>query len=619
LLVKMKKSNYSLPIESDNKADVISNSEAPGNDHSSSETEIVNRFNAMTLREEELTLQNNKLTEANKHYLKALADRDDALSKLTQFSIELAMLSEKDNIKALITRRIKEIAGARAAVYSEYDHISSTTSVSHIELEPGPLKQVLKMLGNHLNKIKPTVTPEMYNEMVNDTIGFRGTLYEAALGAIPESIASAVQRFLNVDRFIGVAFIMENKLYGTSLMAMGKGQPDPPIEVLKNFISIASVSLRRRKAEEEIFLLKSIVELSEEAIAVSEESGRVFYINPAHEKLFGYSLDNACKMNYRDFYPVESVKIIEKECIPNLEQNKSWEGELDACDSTGRKFPLWERAGVIPDENGRYKFSFVFMHDVSARKQAEEELKMKIAELAKVNRELEQFTFANQELKQFAYTASHQLQEPIRTVSNFMKVIEEDYSGDLDKNALGYIRIVKDATKRMAILINTLLEFSRIGRDKKLVLSNCNSVINNVIANLDYIIKSSGASVKAGKMPVINLYETEFSLLLQNLIINAIKFQKKGNKPKIKILSEKINDKWRFAIIDNGIGIDHIHFERIFDIFQRLHVSEEEYEGQGIGLAYCKKIVQMHHGEIWFESEPGKGTTFFFTVADLSE
>ena len=255
--------------------------------------------------------------------------------------------------------------------------------------------------------------------------------------------------------------------------------------------------------------------------------------------------------------------------------------------------------------------------DISELKATEEKLNNKINELAILNAELEQYVYANQELKQFAYTASHQLQEPIRTASNYVKIIEEDYSDKLDKNVISYLQIINDATTRMSVLINTLLEFSRLGRDTSLVKVDSRSFIKSVIEDLDYLTRPSGAIIELGELPELHVYLTEFRQLIQNLIINALKFQKKGTTPKISISAEKIGDKWKFSVSDNGIGINPVYFNKIFDIFQRLHNNEDEYEGKGVGLAFCKKIVQLHKGEIWVESVPEKGSVFHFTIPDL--
>jgi len=177
--------------------------------------------------------------------------------------------------------------------------------------------------------------------------------------------------------------------------------------------------------------------------------------------------------------------------------------------------------------------------------------------------------------------------------------------------------IVNNATTRMSNLINSLLEFSKLSHSKKLTTVDCNQLIADVIEDLDMIIKDSNAIIEVGKLPQLNLYEIEIRQLFQNLILNGIKFQVNGNRPEIQIHSTIINNKFMFSVSDNGIGIDPAYFDRIFNIFQRLE-SNNKYEGSGIGLANCKKIVQLHHGDIWVESIRGKGSTFYFTIPNLT-
>ncbi|MBC7381935.1 MAG: two-component sensor histidine kinase [Bacteroidia bacterium] len=223
----------------------------------------------------------------------------------------------------------------------------------------------------------------------------------------------------------------------------------------------------------------------------------------------------------------------------------------------------------------------------------------------------------NKELEEFAYIASHDLQQPLRTVSNYMGLFEKKYLNQLDDDAQKYLDTVKNATKRMSILIKSLLTFSQVGHNKKLVSVNCTELINEVLGDLASLIKETNAKIEVGIMPSLNVYDSEMRQLFQNLITNAIKFQKKNTIPKIKISSKKVTDKWEFCINDNGIGINQIYFHKIFDIFERLH-GNSEYEGSGIGLANCKKIVQLHNGEIWLESNPGQGTSFYFTIPILT-
>jgi light-regulated signal transduction histidine kinase (bacteriophytochrome) len=243
-------------------------------------------------------------------------------------------------------------------------------------------------------------------------------------------------------------------------------------------------------------------------------------------------------------------------------------------------------------------------------------------ELAYQNEEKEkraiQLIIANKELEQFAYIASHDLREPLRTISNYMQVFEEDYLDLLDNNARKYIHSVNEAAKRMSRLIKSLLDFSRLGNNRVLTLTDCNTVIKEVLEDLETMIRTSKAVIEVSKMPSLNIYETEMHQVFQNLITNAIKFRKKGTIPEIHIHSKQIKKGWQFSVRDNGIGIAEEYFERIFVIFQCLHTSEVEYESNGIGLANCKKIVQLHQGEIWVESILGLGTTFYFTIPQLS-
>jgi light-regulated signal transduction histidine kinase (bacteriophytochrome) len=170
----------------------------------------------------------------------------------------------------------------------------------------------------------------------------------------------------------------------------------------------------------------------------------------------------------------------------------------------------------------------------------------------------------------------------------------------------------------MKVLIKDLLDYSRIGGKKDKEKVDCNIILQQVLADLDVAIKETSTEIKTGPLPVFYGYPTEIKLLFQNLIINAIKFRKKEVSPRIKIDAVRNNGHWKFACNDNGIGIEREHRDRIFIIFQRLH-TRTEYEGSGIGLAHCKKIVELHGGRIWIESEPGEGSTFYFTISQITD
>lgn len=231
------------------------------------------------------------------------------------------------------------------------------------------------------------------------------------------------------------------------------------------------------------------------------------------------------------------------------------------------------------------------------------------------NREMQQ---KNKEIEQFVYIASHDLQEPLRTTTSFVELLQRQYGGSLDEKADKYLNFITDASNRMKVLIKDLLDYSRIGAKKDLARIDCNLVMQAVLADLGNAISEANASIITDKLPVISGYSTEIKQLFQNLIINAIKFRKIDEPPRIQVSVSSKAEHWLFSIKDNGIGIAPEHREKIFLIFQRLH-TKSQYEGSGIGLAHAKKIVEIHGGEIWPESTPGEGTTFYFTISKKLE
>ncbi len=262
--------------------------------------------------------------------------------------------------------------------------------------------------------------------------------------------------------------------------------------------------------------------------------------------------------------------------------------------------------------------------EVAERKRAEEKLRRTVTDLE----------HSNAELQQFAYVASHDLQEPLRMVSSYVQLLARRYKGKLDSDADDFIAFAVDGALRMQTLINDLLTFSRVGtRGKPFEPTDCEAVLGHVLANLKLAIEESGAVITHDALPTVMADSSQLVQLIQNLTDNAIKFRGKET-PHVHISATRESEigdheskstnhelqttnykAWIFSIRDNGIGIDPEFFDRIFTIFQRLH-NREEYPGTGIGLAVCKKIVERHGGRIWVESEPGKGTTFFFTIPD---
>ncbi len=266
---------------------------------------------------------------------------------------------------------------------------------------------------------------------------------------------------------------------------------------------------------------------------------------------------------------------------------------------------------VIRDRKGKAIRMVGAMQDITHRRQYEESLKVLNDGLQKSLTELER---SNKELEQFAYVASHDLQEPLRMVTSFLTQLERKYHDQLDEKAHTYIHFATDGAKRMRQIILDLLEYSRAGRsDSAKEDVDVDSVLMDVVILFERRIEESNASVTWGPMPVIQTQRVPLRQLFQNLIGNALTYQAAENAPIVKIAATELASEWRFSVADNGIGISSDYFDKVFQIFQRLH-NQEEYSGTGMGLAICKKIVDNLGGKIWLDSTEGEGTVFFFTI-----
>ena len=224
---------------------------------------------------------------------------------------------------------------------------------------------------------------------------------------------------------------------------------------------------------------------------------------------------------------------------------------------------------------------------------------------------------SNAELEQFAYVASHDLQEPLRSITGYLQLLTRRYRDQLDQSAQNFVDRSVAGVQRMQNLIGDLLLYSRVGtHGKPFERVDCTTILDQVRDSLNAAIEESGATVAHQALPAVQADPTQLLQLFQNLIGNAVKFRGE-QPPQIHVGAERQDDEWLFSVRDNGIGIDAEQAERIFHIFQRLH-TRDEYEGTGIGLAVCKKIVERHGGRIWMESQPGEGTTFYFTIPQIS-
>ena len=355
----------------------------------------------------------------------------------------------------------------------------------------------------------------------------------------------------------------------------------------------------RLKAEEK---LKALIESTPDALVIVDSVGCIVIVNKQAEKIFGYHRSEIIGKKIEVLIP-ERFKIKHPHYREGYSYNSQARAmgtgiELFARKKDGTEFPV--EISLSPLKSEGLVLSTV--RDISKNKEQEEALR-KYSILEAKSKEMEQFT----------YIASHDLRQPLLTILNYIKIFDEDYADKLNEEGKFFLQSISSAATRMDNLIRGLLDYSRLSRMKQLELVNCNETLQAVLADLGSMIHPANAKVTSHELPVINAYPLELSQLFQNLLANALKFKKKDVPAEVNISATKVEGGYCFEFRDNGIGIEAKDLEKIFIIFQRLNTIEE-YEGTGLGLAYCKKIVELHHGQIWVESKPNHGSSFYFTI-----
>ncbi len=368
--------------------------------------------------------------------------------------------------------------------------------------------------------------------------------------------------------------------------------PDPKTGLL---YAIARDETELRVAEERFRLA---LESSPAAMIMVDERGEIVMVNHATETLFGYDATELLGRSIETLLPAryrEGHVAVRDGFIREPDARPMGDGlDLTALRKDGTEFPV--EIGINPIRFTESTFVLASIMDLSERRKAKEELER-----------------SNAELQNFAYVASHDLQEPLRMVAGYTELLARRYGDELDDEARQFIQFAVEGSERMQELIQGLLAYSRVQlRGGDFEPLDVNEAVEWARANLETAIVESGATVRCEDLPVLKGDPTQLGQLFQNLIANAIKFRD-DRPPRVDIEAARENGHWKFAVRDNGIGIEEEYQERIFEIFQRLH-SREQYEGSGIGLAVCRRIVERHGGRIWLESETGEGTTFLFTI-----
>lgn len=367
---------------------------------------------------------------------------------------------------------------------------------------------------------------------------------------------------------------------------------------------------KKKKAHEES-IFKSLLQAAPDGILVCDHNGIITLANEQCTQLLGYSQQELIGQAIEILVPAyirPKHASLRDAYFANPHRRPMGIGlDLTAERKDGSTVAV--EISLSPVDLGGEHCAVAVVRDVTELRRLDREIKRNNEELRR----------SNDELEKFAYVASHDLQEPLRMVAGYTQLLQRRYGDKLDSDAHEYIGYAVDGVKRMQLLINDLLMYSRLStRTKEFTPVSCSDVIRQVTANLGLAIEETKATIHAESLPEVRGDFVQLTQLFQNLIGNALKFHKDGVAPVITISAKRDGQFWHFAVNDNGIGIESQYSEKIFVIFQRLH-TREKYPGTGIGLAICKKVVERHGGQIWLESTPGAGTTFYFTLPALED
>jgi PAS domain S-box-containing protein len=387
---------------------------------------------------------------------------------------------------------------------------------------------------------------------------------------------------------------------------------------------------------------RSLIEASLDPLVTINPDGTISDVNAATVRATGVPRGLLVGTNFSDYFTDPARAKDGYETV--FRDGSVTDYELELRHRDGRVTPVLYNATVFRDESGGVAGIFAAARDVTERKRAEaalmtayneldDRVKERTADLVEANRSLEreiaehkataaeleqrslELARSNEELQQFAYIASHDLQEPLRAISGFTELLERRYRGALDEKADRYINFIITGTSQMQQVIQDLLAYSRVQtKAHEFGLIDANLAVEQALRNLQVSIRDRGAVVTVeGRLPEVYADGIQITQVFQNLIGNALKFQRPGATPEVRVSAVQEEGAWRFSVVDNGIGIDARHVDRIFLLFQRLH-AKGEYDGTGIGLAICKRIVERHGGTIAVQSTPGAGSTFTFSI-----
>jgi PAS domain S-box-containing protein len=433
-------------------------------------------------------------------------------------------------------------------------------------------------------------------------------------------IPEGFEERLSVDEARAAAGALAQRM-GTGLDLIGRRRDGSefPLEIMLSALEtsegvLVTAAIRdisvRRAADQHLVQMerryRGLLEAAPDGIVVVNEHEHIVLLNARAETDFGYHRDELVGRPVTTIIPEGFAEQLRAECLPSADAaptHRRAVKELIGSRKDASQFPIEITLSPLATPEGVLVTAAV--RDITARRAAEEHLVKTVAALKR----------SNEELAQFAYVASHDLQEPLRMVASYTQLLATRYKGRLDTDADDFIACAVDGSTRMQQLIRDLLTYSRAGTDQPLRALASTQALDDALENLRATILESHAVVTHDGLPTLTTDVTVLTHVLQNLIGNAIKYRG-PDLPRVHVSASCGQGRdWTFAVRDNGLGIEARHLERIFLLFQRLH-PRSEFEGTGIGLALCRKMVDRVGGRIWAESEPGRGSTFFFSLPD---
>jgi PAS domain S-box-containing protein len=365
---------------------------------------------------------------------------------------------------------------------------------------------------------------------------------------------------------------------------------------------IARDITERKHAEAALFAsetrFRQLADSMPQMVWTARSDGYVDYYNERWYEFTGLDREKFGDLSWESIIHPDDLKRCRETWYGSVQNGESYYIEYRFWDRSEKRWSWFiGRALPVRDSTGNIVKWFGTCTDIDEQKRTEDELRR-----------------ANQDLEQFAYSASHDLQEPLRSVKIYSELLTKRYGDRLDGQALEFCDYLRAGATRMEMLVRDLLAYTQVAKlDVPGENVDANEIFKDTLANLSGSIIESEAQVSSGLLPSLRVHGTHLKQLFQNLIGNAIKYRSPDRLAVVHVSAERHNGDWIFSIRDNGIGIDAEYRERIFGLFKRLHTGDE-YSGTGIGLAICQRIVDRYHGRIWVESEPGQGSTFFFSV-----